>query len=355
MDWKLAFVVAALVAQSTVGALHAEENVYTVKAGDNLTAIAARFDTTVAALVEANGLSNPNFIYVGQRLVLRGGASQAANQAPPQATPPPQPTPSRVADSPTATLAKQRWLAYYGNPWSAQMGVLGELTPSELVRELRRVAGLYQQVSDKPVQPAIHLIATVAQASAGADGMYRMRMPSSVVSEYIDLAAANGMPIILDLQFGRSTVQAEFAAVREFLLRPNVHLALDPEFDMWGSDRPGVQLGHMTADEINYAVRALSEIVTANKLPNKVLMLHQFAESMIVGKDAIADDPKVDIVIDMDGFGGQEIKRKHYNIYVSDEPVEYAAIKLFYKHDSDLFSPSQIMGLSPAPDIVIYQ
>jgi LysM repeat protein len=43
---------------------------YTVKSGDTLTAIAARFGSTVAKIAAANGISNPNKIYVGQRLTI---------------------------------------------------------------------------------------------------------------------------------------------------------------------------------------------------------------------------------------------------------------------------------------------
>lgn len=41
---------------------------YTVKAGDTLYAIALRFNTSVAALAVANNLANPNIIFVGQVL-----------------------------------------------------------------------------------------------------------------------------------------------------------------------------------------------------------------------------------------------------------------------------------------------
>jgi lysozyme len=41
---------------------------YTVKSGDTLTAIAARFGTTVAALSAANNITNPNLISIGQVL-----------------------------------------------------------------------------------------------------------------------------------------------------------------------------------------------------------------------------------------------------------------------------------------------
>jgi nucleoid-associated protein YgaU len=44
--------------------------VHTVKRGENLTQIANRYDTTVAAIVAANGLKNANLIEVGQKLVI---------------------------------------------------------------------------------------------------------------------------------------------------------------------------------------------------------------------------------------------------------------------------------------------
>lgn len=51
---------------------------YTVQPGDTLTRIAARFGTTVGAIVEANGLTNPNLIYVGQVLVIPAGVSASS-------------------------------------------------------------------------------------------------------------------------------------------------------------------------------------------------------------------------------------------------------------------------------------
>jgi LysM repeat protein len=64
---------------------------YVVQPGDNLTRIAARFGTTVQALVQANNIVNPNLIYVGQVLIIPGVG--------PQPTPPIQPT----APGPTST------------------------------------------------------------------------------------------------------------------------------------------------------------------------------------------------------------------------------------------------------------
>ena len=48
---------------------------YVVQAGDTLSGIAARFGTTVANLVSINNISNPNLIYVGQVLIISGSIS----------------------------------------------------------------------------------------------------------------------------------------------------------------------------------------------------------------------------------------------------------------------------------------
>jgi len=46
------------------------QQTYTVQQGDTLGAIAQRFGTTVAALQAANGIEDPNEIFVGQVLVI---------------------------------------------------------------------------------------------------------------------------------------------------------------------------------------------------------------------------------------------------------------------------------------------
>jgi LysM repeat protein len=65
---------------------------YTVVAGDTLSRIAARFGTTVTALVQANNIVNPNLIYVGQVLTIPGG-TVVVTPAPVPTTAPGQPTP----------------------------------------------------------------------------------------------------------------------------------------------------------------------------------------------------------------------------------------------------------------------
>ncbi len=51
---------------------------YTVRAGDTLSSIASKFGTSYQALASLNGISNPNLIYVGQVLRVNGSASASS-------------------------------------------------------------------------------------------------------------------------------------------------------------------------------------------------------------------------------------------------------------------------------------
>lgn len=252
-------------------------------------------------------------------------------------------------------LAERRLVSYYGNPLAAQLGILGELSKAEVVRQVKQRAAEYERLDGRPTQGAIELIAVVAQASPGADGLYRLRMADELIQEYVDLAEENDLQLILDLQPGYSSMRAELDAMRRFLVNPRVHVALDPEFELRPPRRPGLQLGSTDADSINDVIGEVARIVEANKLPNKIVIVHQFTESMIGRKGQIQDSPLVDIVIDMDGFGGRGAKVAHYDAYVRDQPVEFAGIKLFLRHDVELLDPATVMSLNPPPDIVIYQ
>ena len=48
---------------------------YVVKAGDTLSGIAEKYNTTYQVLASINGISNPNLIYAGQRILLPSGSS----------------------------------------------------------------------------------------------------------------------------------------------------------------------------------------------------------------------------------------------------------------------------------------
>ncbi len=65
-------------AQPAATAVPVPGGVYVVQAGDKLYLIAAKFNVDPAALIAANHITNPNLIYVGQRLVIPGATIATA-------------------------------------------------------------------------------------------------------------------------------------------------------------------------------------------------------------------------------------------------------------------------------------
>jgi hypothetical protein len=65
--------------------------------------------------------------------------------------------------------------------------------------------------------------------------------------------------------------------------------------------------------------------------------------------------PNVDLVLNMDGFGSQNLKRDTYRTIFRQGPLDFAGIKLFYRQDTNLFGPAAVMAMSPRPSVVIYQ
>jgi LysM repeat protein len=55
--------------------------VHVVASGETLTAIARRYGSTIAAIATANGIRNPSYLRVGQRLAILGAGTSPATQA----------------------------------------------------------------------------------------------------------------------------------------------------------------------------------------------------------------------------------------------------------------------------------
>jgi hypothetical protein len=253
-------------------------------------------------------------------------------------------------------LPEYRIVTYYGHPHDPAMGIVGEHAMTDLAAILRQEAANYAAADpSRPVIPAFEVIATVAQRVPGADGTYILDTDRETLNTYIDFAAEQGMLVVLDLQIGRGTVAQEIEKVRDLLARPNVHLAIDPEFAVAEGQIPGEYIGSLAAEDITYAQQVLAEIATTNGIPPKILIVHQFREDMIQNKEQLAPYPGVQLVIDADGYGAPELKTAIYNFLVTDEPVEFAGVKLFYRQDVPLMTAQEILALVPAPDVVIYQ
>jgi hypothetical protein len=263
-----------------------------------------------------------------------------------------QPTATGVPDG--ALLPAWRIVAYYGNPLAGILGVLGELPPEQMLARLQAQADAYAAADPtRPVQPALQLIAVMARAGAGNDDRYRARMDPELIDKVAGWAEDRGYLLILDVQLGRSSVAAEVGALEDYLRRPYVHLALDPEFAMAPGQVPGEAIGRLNAATINWAVDYLGELVTAEQLPPKVLIVHRFLPSMVPDPTDIRTDPRVQVVLDMDGFGSPSVKVRKYYDLVAGQPASFAGIKLFYRHDTPLLAPEAVLDLDP--DVIIYQ
>ncbi|MFN8571016.1 MAG: hypothetical protein U0132_03095 [Gemmatimonadaceae bacterium] len=261
---------------------------------------------------------------------------------------------------PGSILPAKRIVAYYGNPLSKRMGILGEVEPDEMLRRLdREVSAWTKADSSTPVIPALHLIAVVAQGSAGSDGMWRARMGDDLIEKVYGWAQKRNALLFLDIQVAHSTLQAELPRLEKYLSRPNVHLGIDPEFSMKTGHAPGKRIGTYDARDVNYAKEWLAGLVDKYKLPPKVLVVHRFTRPMLTNASKITLDPRVQVVINMDGWGPPFLKKGSYVNYVYSEPVQYTGFKLFYHNDTKsghaLMSPSDVLALFPRPLYIQYQ
>jgi hypothetical protein len=283
---------------------------------------------------------------------------------------------------PGAIMPAKRIVAFYGNPLSKKMGALGEFVtrrPDTKDSAGKRVYGGYEVDSmikrldmvvkeweeadpATPVQPALHLIAAVAQGDSGRDGKYRLRMDSTLIEEVYSWAVKRDAILFLDIQIGRSTVEAEVRRLMPWLNRPNVHLGLDPEFSMHYSREglaPGKKIGIMDAKEINWAIDTLNKIVVDKKLPPKVLVIHRFTKQMVSNSDAIKLTPGGQVVIDMDGWGQPWLKFDSYSAYNVLFPVQFTGFKIFFHNDSKkgdpVLSAKEVLHLLPRPMYIQYQ
>jgi hypothetical protein len=232
-----------------------------------------------------------------------------------------------------------------------------------MLAKLDTAVGNWEQADPAtPVQPALHLIAVVAQGAPGKDGMYRLRMDSSLIEKVYGWAKQRNALLFLDVQVGRSTMQRELPRLIPFLSRPNVHLAMDAEFSMhYGAEGslPGRRVGQYDAKDIDWVAGQLRDLVTAQNLPPKVLIVHRWTKPMISHAEQILVDPHVQIVMDMDGWGPPWMKFESYRDYIDLEPVEFTGFKLFFHNDvkrrDQLLTPGEVLWLRPRPLYIQYQ
>ncbi len=255
-----------------------------------------------------------------------------------------------------ALLPTHRIVAYYGNTRSTRMGILGQIPPAQMMAKLEETAKSWEAAdSTRPVLRGLHLIVTVAQASPGQGGLYRLRHGDAIIEPVAKWAEERGWLLFLDVQIGQSTVAEELKWLVPWLRKPNVHLGLDPEFAMPPGGVPGKRIGSMDAAAVNHAIDLLAKLVDEEGIPPKILVVHRFTIRMLTNEEKITLDPRVQVVIDADGFGAPALKQNIYDLVVTRRPVQFAGLKLFYKNDKPMMTLAQVLALRPVPLYIQYQ
>jgi len=250
-----------------------------------------------------------------------------------------------------------RYVALYGAPGAPVLGVLGEQDPQATVERAESVAASYRGLGDEPVTPAMEVIATVAAGDAGDDGDYSRELPASTLEPYVDAAHDAGMPVVLDLQPGRSDFLSQAKQYESLLKKPGVWLALDPEWRLTDDQVPLEQIGSVSADEVNEVSAWLADLVEREGLPPKALVLHQFRLSMIRDRSSLESHPQLDVLIHVDGQGSQPDKQATWKALHQDAPEGvHWGWKNFTDEDSPMLTPQQTMSdVSPTPSLITYQ
>jgi hypothetical protein len=248
---------------------------------------------------------------------------------------------------------KHRVVAYYGAPQSEELGALGIGTPASAARRLERQAKAYVR-PDRPVLPALELIAVIANADAGQDGLYRTRQTDAVIRRYLRAARRAKALLLLDIQPGASDFFTEATRLERWLREPDVGLALDPEWRVGPGQVPGKVIGHVDSREVNAVTAWLEKLSAENDLPEKLVVIHQFTDDMVDDTTLKARDG-LQIVLNADGFGTAPVKKSKYDAFTRRAPGFEPGFKLFYEEDVGLMTPRHVLRLRPPPDFVVYE
>lgn len=264
------------------------------------------------------------------------------------------PLPTLTPAQPQPYLSQYGLVAFYGSPTGPGLGILGNLPREQMHAQLlTTVADFIPLMPGRIVLPTYHMIVSVATQNPP---YYHNNVDLALIEEWVQVAEGGETAVILDIQPGHGDIIQQVGRIRHLLYHPHVHLALDPEYAMQPGQVPLVNVGSIDATTIN-AVQADLNQIAQEIGHNRVLILHQFADSMLPDKANIQTFPHVELVIDGDGVGSAAAKIRNYTQYATEPAFHYGGFKL-YPRDGDfpLLTPAEIMSqLAPPPVLVIYQ
>lgn len=250
-----------------------------------------------------------------------------------------------------------RLAGWCGAPFASTLGELGLGDLADKVSEMVHDVAAYGD--GRTVLPVVELIAVVVQGSPGRSGLWRYRQPDSVVDTWLRAAREHNALLLLNIQPGRSTFLDEVKAFEKYLGEPDVGIALDPEWAMSPGQVPGRAYGHTDGKTIDGIAGYLATIVKANALPEKALVYHQVARTVVRSPGAIKKHDGVQIIRSVDGIGSRAEKTSTWKwIGRQRNSAVRPGFKLFFSEDrkhGPLMTPEQVLALTPRPDYVMYE
>lgn len=364
------------------------QQIYVVQPWDTLLKISLETGISIDSIAKINNLEDINRLEIGQVLIIPNPDGTAPPL--PASVPGIQPSvPISIVEYITRTeivsrmtaLAqsagvtspyyKTTWVAFYGRPNTPVMGIVGEEPIDRLTDILKDRARQIDALNGPGLRTraAFHLVHGMATIAEGENGSHLAYLPDETVMAYIQQGLRYQVAVILDVQMGSLSVTEALSPVMKYLRYPNVHLALDPEFAMTqpGQETPGNPIGYITGSQINEAQEYIENYLTENNIRGRrILIVHQFFDSMIPNKDVIDwSNPKVELTIVADGFGPPGPKIVKYNdFFPADTPVSFTGLKLFNRWDEPLITDAQALGeerytqrtfIDVTPNILIWQ
>ena len=168
---------------------------HTIASGESLYTIARRYDVTTQAIVQANGLSSPDKIVVGQAVIIPGRADLLATKAP-------QAAPVQVASATPMPAPAQQTLPQAANALQAAKPVAPTTAPA--------AAPLAAPAQAAPVQvAAVQPVAAAAPAATTSD-KFRWPVSGRVL---VDFASSKGTGINIEASEGTAVKAAETGTV----------------------------------------------------------------------------------------------------------------------------------------------
>ncbi len=250
-------------------------------------------------------------------------------------------------------------VAYYGRPGVSSLGVLGQHSPSELAGIIKKKVREYEAlVPGTRVIPGFDIIYDMATAAPGADHSYTAGLSHEKLEPYLKMAEEEGFQLFIDMQLGNSSPLNSVKKVLKYLKYKNVHIAIDPEFEVLGLGKaPGKVIGHIDGEDVNKVQQAMVEYLKKNNITEtKKLIVHMFTHKMVRNKTAVKNYSGIDLIMNLDGHGSPQLKVNTYNGLYTDAANARVdgGFKLFFGEDKPrLMTPKQVLGMESVSGVRI--